>query len=174
MRAGAVTVAVWLASSLAACKDKQAAAPAPTAPAPSAPIAPADAAARPEVARPSEATTPREPLGEPLSTEDAAKIIPALATGKEILPLRQTSDKRQVHATWCLDGETADEVAKDVGRQMSAAGFNNLAIRGEARKAGVQGDKDGFHLSMIVSASSAANCPAPKHYFASATVFRKP
>jgi hypothetical protein len=27
---------------------------------------------------------------------------------------------------------------------------------------------------MIVSASSAANCPAPKHYFASATVFRKP
>ena len=174
MRAGAITLAVLAALVGAACKDKQPAPSAQSVAPATAPTAPIDAAPRPELARPSEATAPREPLGEPLSVEDAAKVIPALATGKEILPLRQTSDKRQVHATWCLDGDGADEVAKDVGRQMAAAGFANLAIRGEAKKAGVQGDKDGFHLSMIVSASSAANCPAPKHYFASATVFRKP
>jgi hypothetical protein len=170
MRAGAFTLILVV---VAACKDKPAAPPA-QAPAPPTPPVPADAEPRPELARPSEPTAPREPLGEPLSIEDAAKIIPALATGKEILPLRQTTDKRQVHATWCLDGDGADEVARDVGKQMAAAGFRNLAIRGEAKKAGVQGEKNGFYLSMIVSASSAANCPAPKHYFASATVFRKP
>lgn len=123
--------------------------------------------------RPALPTPAKPPLGEPLSLEDAARALPTLA-GKEILPLRQTSDKRQVHATWCLDGESADDVAKQVGRQMADAGYQDLAIRGDERKAGVQGTRDGFRMSMIVSASSAANCMAPAHYFASATIFREP
>jgi hypothetical protein len=166
-------IAVLLA--VIACKDKQAAAPASTpAPTPATPhTATADAsAARTPDTTPKAPTERDAPLGEPLSIEDAAKAIPKLA-GKEILPLRQTSDKRQVHATWCLDGESADDVAKAVGRQMAEAGYKNLAIRGDAKKAGVQGERDAFRMSMIVSASSAANCPAPKHYFASATIFRQ-
>ncbi len=158
-----------------ACKDKQAAPEALPPAAPAAPaVVPGDAAARPALApdHPAEATAPPQPAGEPLSIEDAAKVIPKLE-GKEILPLRQTSDKRQVHSTWCMDGAGADEVARSVGRQMADAKYTGLAIRGDANKAGVQGERDGFRMSMIVSASSAANCPAPSHYFASATIFRQ-
>lgn len=170
MRAGAITVALMV---LVACKDKQ---PSPAPPAPSAPV-PSAIDAGPVGVKPDERphapTIEDEPLGEPLSLEDAAKVLPTLDGGKEILPLRQTSDKRQVHATWCLDGEAADDVARNVGRKMAAAGYADITTRGDARKAGVQGAREGFRMSMIVSASSAANCPAPKHYFASATVFRQ-
>lgn len=171
MRAGAITVVL----ALVACKDK--AAPSPAAPPPTtmATTTAKDAATVgvPIDDHPRAPTIEDQPPGEPLTIEDAAKIIPTLEGGKEILPLRQTSDKRQVHATWCLDGEGADDVAKKVERQMAAAGYRDLSTRGDARKAGVQGTRDGFRMSMIVSASSAANCPAPKHYFASATVFRQ-
>lgn len=171
----ALLVIATLGAALGACKDKQAAAPPPTTPAPTRGAAPADAAApiRLEPERPATPTPALEPIGAPLSIEDAAKALPKL-DGKEILPLRQTSDKRQVHATWCLDGDGADDVAKEVGRQMAEAGFKQLQIRGDVKKAGVQGERDGFKVSMIVSGSSAASCPAPKHYFASATVFRAP
>ena len=164
--------ALLVLACLAACKDKPAAAPPPVA---SPPAAPRDAAPAPHDGDKAPATaTPAKPaLGEPLTTEDAAKVIPALP-GKEILAMRQTSDKRQVHATWCLDGDSADEVARKVGRQLADAGFANLSIRGDAKKAGVQGTRDGFQLSMIVAASSASTCPAPQHYFANATVFRLP
>jgi hypothetical protein len=156
---------------VAACKagDKQPVPP--PSPARSAPVIVADAHLAERPSLPTPATEPPPSDGAPLSLEDAAKAVPPL-TGKSILPLRQTSDKRQVHATWCLDGDAADEVAREVGRQMATAGYGSLAIRGNARKAGVQGDRDGFRMSMVVSASSAANCPAPKHYFASATIFR--
>jgi len=103
--------------------------------------------------------------------EEAAKVIPSF-TWKMILPLKQTSDGRQVHGTWCMDGTGAEDVAKTVGQQMAQSGYTALSIRGDAKKAGVQGDRDGYRMSMIVSASSAANCPAPQHYFASATVFK--
>lgn len=177
----ALAIGVLVAVAAMACKDKQPQqSPAPTAPAAPAPsTTPAGTAPTGSGAtaatdeRPKEATAPRQPLGDPLSLEDAAKVIPALA-GKEILPLRQTSDKRQVHATWCLDGTSADDVAKQVGKQMAQVGFKELSIRGDARKAGVQGARDGFRMSMIISASSAANCPAPQHYFGSATIFREP
>lgn len=112
-----------------------------------------------------------KPLGDPLSIEDAAAALPKI-DGKEILPLKNTSDKRQVHGTWCIDGDGADDVARKVGRMMADAGYTALAIRGDAKKAGVQGDRGAFRMSMVVSASSAASCPAPAHYFASATIFR--
>lgn len=98
-------------------------------------------------------------------------MVPPFSS-KVILPLKPTSDGRQVHATWCMDGDGAEDVAKQVGQQMAQAGYTALSIRGDAKKAGVQGDRDGFRMSMIVSASSAVNCPAPQHYFASATIFR--
>jgi len=112
------------------------------------------------------------PVGEPLSVEEAASVIPPLNSNKMILPLKQTSNGRQVHGTWCLDGDGAEDVARKVGEQMAKAGYTALSVRGDARKAGVQGDRDGYRMSMIVSASSAANCPAPQHYFASTTIFR--
>jgi type IV secretory pathway VirB10-like protein len=173
MRAGAFTVVVMLL----ACKDKQAPSPAVPPPTTTTTTTAGTASDAATVGVPPDhpraPTIEDEPPGEPLSVEDAAKVIPTLEGGKEILPLRQTSDKRQVHATWCLDGDGADNVARKVERQMAAAGYTALAVRGDARKAGVQGERDGFRMSMIVSASSAANCPAPKHYFASATIFRQ-
>jgi hypothetical protein len=168
--------ALVLAVVLVACKDKSAkqspTAPVP-APSPASQASSGSGSSAVAEEKPSAPTAARQPVGDPLTTEDAAKILPKLA-GKEILPLRQTSDKRQVHATWCLDGTGADDVAKQVGKLMAVAGFKELAIRGDARKSGVQGTRDGFRMSMIVSASSAANCPAPEHYFASATIFREP
>jgi hypothetical protein len=164
-------VRALLVLALVACKDKQDAKPAaPPAPTPlSRPAASLDAAVSP--AAPTAAPARDSPLGEPLTIEEATKVIPTL-TGKQILPLRQTTDHRQVHATWCLDGASADAVARDVGRQLADEGFTNVVTRGDARKAGVQGTRGGFELSMIVAASSASTCPAPQHYFANATVFR--
>jgi len=92
--------------------------------------------------------------------------------GLVVLPLKQTSDQRQVHGTWCIDGASADDVAKKVGHSMAKAGFTALSIRGDEKKAGVTGDRNGFRMSMVVSASAAAVCKAPAHYFASATIFR--
>ncbi|HUS29630.1 MAG TPA: hypothetical protein VMZ53_14050 [Kofleriaceae bacterium] len=107
----------------------------------------------------------------PMQIEDARAVLPKIE-GNVILDLKQTSDKRQVHATWCIDGTGADEVAKLVGKWMSDAGYTALSIRGDARKAGVSGDRGEIRLSMVVASSGAANCPAPTHYFASATIFR--
>jgi hypothetical protein len=123
------------------------------------------------VARPSLPTQPSPATGDPVSVEDATKVLPVIE-GKEVLALKQTSDKRQVHGTWCIDGDGADDVAKKVGRMMAQAGYSGLSIRGDAKKAGVQGDRDGYRMSMVVSASSAASCAAPVHYFASATIFK--
>lgn len=166
-----VLVATLTTVGAVACKDKQAAAPAPIAPATT--VTPPDGGnvKKPEAARPSLPTPEPRPVGQPLSVEEAEKIIPPFSS-KVILPLKPTSDGRQVHATWCMDGDGAEDVAKHVGQQMAQAGYTALSIRGDAKKAGVQGDRDGFRMSMIVSASSAANCPAPQHYFASATIFR--
>ena len=92
--------------------------------------------------------------------------------GNPIIALKQTSDQLQVHGTWCIDGTSADDVAKQLGQEMAQAKYTGLAIRGDARKAGVAGDRDGVRLSMVVSASSAQVCAAPAHYFASATIYR--
>jgi len=156
-----------------ACKDKQAAAPPPSPAAPTATTTPPAGSGpeKPEAARPSLPTPEPRPVGQPLSVEEAEKVVPPFSS-KVILPLKPTSDGRQIHGTWCMDGDGAEDVAKQVGQQMAQAGYTALSIRGDAKKAGVQGDRDGFRMSMIVSASSAANCPAPQHYFASATIFR--
>ena len=108
---------------------------------------------------------------EPMLIEEARAALPKIV-GTVILDLKQTSDKRQVHATWCIDGSGADDVAKLVGRWLAEAGYTGLSIRGDARKAGVSGDRGTIRLSMVVAASGAANCAAPQHYFASATIFR--
>lgn len=168
-------VAIGALGALASCKDKERGSAALTASETPPPAPPPAGSAAPKAATPARPSVPTPvpgPVGEPLSIEDAAKVLPAI-DGKEILPLKQTSDKRQVHGTWCIDGDGADEVARRLGRSMADAGFSSLGIRGDAKKAGVQGDRDGFRMSMIVSASSAVTCPAPKHYFASATIFRK-
>jgi hypothetical protein len=108
---------------------------------------------------------------EPMQIEEARAALPKIA-GTVILDLKQTSDHLQVHGTWCIDGSGADDVAKQVGGWLAEAGYTQLSIRGDERKAGVSGDRGTIRLSMVVAASGAANCAAPQHYFASATIFR--
>jgi hypothetical protein len=124
-------------------------------------------------AKPALPDVPADPANppEPMLIEEAKAALPKIQ-GNVILDLKQTSDKRQVHATWCIDGSGADDVARLVGKWMAEAGYTALSIRGDARKAGVSGDRGTIRLSMVVAASGAANCPAPQHYFASATIFR--
>ena len=142
------------------CKEKSSSRPALPPPATPAP-APA----------PTPTPTPKPAqLGPPISVDEARAALPTL-DGTVILELKQTSDKRQVHGTWCIAGTGADDVAKTVGQAMAAAGYTALNIRGDARKSGVSGDRAGIRMSMIVGASGAATCAAPTHYFASATLF---
>lgn len=143
------------------CKDQK---PATQAPPPPATPAPApDQVATPAPAKPAQ-------LGPPISVDEARQALPKI-DGSVIIDLKQTSDKRQVHGTWCIAGTGADDVAKSVGQAMAAAGYTALSIRGDARKSGVSGDRAGVRMSMIVGSSGAATCAAPTHYFASATLF---
>lgn len=175
MRARAVLAAL-AACALVGCKDKQEAAPAPSA-------KPGARAARERPSLPGETTripppapgdtsqpaTPRPT--KPLAVDDAETALPKIE-GAQIVPLKQTADQGQVHGTWCIDGTSADDVARQVGEWLAQAGYTNISTRGEARKAGVAGERDGIRFSMVISASAAQVCAAPAHYFASATLFR--
>jgi hypothetical protein len=152
---------VWLVLLAVGCKDQK---PATQTPPPPATPAPApDQVATPAPAKPAQ-------LGPPISVDEARQALPKI-DGSVIIDLKQTSDKRQVHGTWCIAGTGADDVAKSVGQAMAAAGYTALSIRGDARKSGVSGDRAGVRMSMIVGSSGAATCAAPTHYFASATLF---
>ena len=83
-----------------------------------------------------------------------------------------TADGRQVHGTWCLDGSGADGVTRDLAASLGKAGWTNVTTRGDATKAGVSAERDGYRASYVVSASTANQCRAPGHYFASLTMFR--
>ena len=107
----------------------------------------------------------------PIAVADAAAVLPKLE-GTQVLGLKQTSDQGQVHGTWCMDGTSADDVARHVGQLLEQTGYTNVSVRGDERKAGVAGDREGIRFSMVVSASAAAVCKAPAHYFASATIYR--
>ena len=52
---------------------------------------------------------------EPVTIEEAQAVLPKIE-GTQVLALKQTSDSRQVHGTWCIDGESADGVAKLVAK----------------------------------------------------------
>lgn len=151
---------------LVACKDRNAArqpAPAPTpsgSAAPSAPRPPALAPAPPAPA----------PEVQPLSDADVAAMLPKL-DGDVLIAPKTTADAHQAHATWCVAGTSASGVTAALGTTMTGAGWTHLASRGDERKAGVSGERDGYRLSYVVSASSAANCRAPAHYLVSATLF---
>jgi hypothetical protein len=121
---------------------------------------------------PDESTTPAPPRpGKPITASEARAALPALG-GSTIIELKQTSDQLQVHGTWCIDGTSADDVAKHIGHELAKVKYENLSIRGDARKAGVAGTRGEIRFSMVVSASSAQVCAAPVHYFASATIFK--
>jgi hypothetical protein len=159
-------------AALIACKEKQEPSRAPTTPAsPSnrgpAPALPGGSAAT----APSESPPVERPPVKPISVADAAAALPQI-DGRAVIGLKQTSDESQVHGTWCIDGTSADDVAKKLGQTLAQENYGNISIRGDARKAGVAADKGGIRVSMVVSASSASVCQAPAHYFASATVFR--
>jgi hypothetical protein len=167
------TCAITLLVALAACKTKESK-PAPvvvtptTMPAGSGSgSAPTTDTPRPALPDVKQAPTPAEPM----TVDDARAALPKIE-GTVVLELKQTSDHRQVHGTWCIDGAGAQDVARLVGQWMAEAGYSALSIRGDDRKAGVSGDKGSIRMSMIVSASGAASCAAPAHYFASATIFR--
>jgi hypothetical protein len=149
---------------LVACKDRTAPRPAP-APAgsavPAAPKRPALAPAPPAAA----------PQVQPLTDADVASALPKL-DGDVLIAPKTTADAHQAHGTWCMAGTSADGVAGALGTTMSAAGWTHLSTRGDERKAGISGERDGFQLSYVVSASNAASCRAPSHYLVSATLFR--
>lgn len=160
-------IACAVLAALAACKEKQQATPAPTTKPPA-----ATQPAAPKPSLPEEAPAPASASpGKPISVAEAKAALPPLG-GREIIALKQTSDGRQVHGTWCIDGTSADDVAKQIGHLLAQTKYTALAIRGDARKAGVTADRDEIRFSMVVSASSAAVCAAPAHYFASATIFK--
>jgi hypothetical protein len=173
--AAALVASIAGAACLASCKDKPSTATPPASaesiPTPPTPLTPPAAKPRVEPPRPALPTPAAASTGAAITVEEAEKMYPAIDS-KQILGAKPTSDGKQVHETWCMDGTGADDVARKVGEKMAAAGYTGLAIRGDAKKAGVQGDREGYRMSMVVSASSAANCPAPQHYFASATIFK--
>ena len=169
MRGALLAVSLLVAS---ACKDQQEAKPTAPPPAPTPAPSPRPAASTPAApALPSSEPSVPETIDKPITVDEATAILPDLG-GKEILALKPTSNGRQVHGTWCLDGDGADDVARKVGHALAEAKYTALSIRGDARKAGVQGDRDGLRVSMVVSASTAVTCPAPQHYFASATIYK--
>jgi hypothetical protein len=172
-----VLLSIAALTALVACKDKQESAQASAAKPPvSAPHAPTPKPRLPAAPTPGEKTgdggeRPAPRPSKPVSIEDAKAVLPALE-GREIIPLKQTTDKLQVHGTWCIDGTSAEEVAKQVAHSLAQAKYTGITIRGDARKAGVAADREDMRFSMVVSASSAQVCAAPAHYFASATLFR--
>ncbi len=175
MRSLAALLALLLCG---ACKEKRQESPAPsTAPGPS-PAQPAT----PKPTLPSEAAEHAAPsapaagsgsaaAGKPITVADATAALPKMP-GSEIIALKPTSDQNQVHGTWCIDGTSADDVAKQIGQVLAQASYTNISVRGDEKKAGVAGDRGDIRFSMVVSASSAAVCAAPAHYFASATIYR--
>jgi hypothetical protein len=108
---------------------------------------------------------------QPLTDADVAAMLPKLA-GDVLIAPKTTDDARQAHATWCIAGSAADAVATSLGKTMTEAGWTDLSSRGDARKAGVSAERNGYRLSYVVSASSAAKCREPTHYMVSATLFR--
>lgn len=176
-------VALLAPLAIGACKDKQESAQTPaartpstasrgTTPRPSLPApSPAEPAPSSGAATAAKSAEPDKPPGPPMAVEDAKALLPAIE-GTEVIALKQTSDQQQVHGTWCVDGASADDVAHKVAGWLGQAGYTAISTRGDDRKAGVMGDKQGYRFSMVVSASSAAVCRAPAHYFASATVYK--
>jgi hypothetical protein len=151
---------------LVACKDRNAArqpAPPPAPTGSAAPAAPKPPALAPAPAAPA-------PELQPLGDADVA-MLPKL-DGDVLIAPKTTADAHQAHGTWCVAGTGADTVAAALGTTMTGAGWTNLATRGDATKAGISGERDGYRLSYVVSASSAASCRAPAHYMVSATLFR--
>ena len=175
-RARARLVVLGCALALCACKDKRPAPPATSAPTPAPAEHARDAQAAPPIApsiTPSvpDATRSAAPAPQPITAEDAAAAMPKL-TGDVMIAAKATADGRQVHGTWCLPGTAADAVVHDLAATLTAAGWADVTTRGDATKAGVSAERDGYRLSYVVSASSAATCRAPGHYLASATMFR--
>jgi hypothetical protein len=78
----------------------------------------------------------------------------------------------ETSGTWCLPGTAADAVVTDLAATLTKNGWTDVRTRGDAVKAGVSADRNTYRLSYVVSASSAANCRAPGHYLASATMFQ--
>jgi hypothetical protein len=162
-----VAVACSIALLLIACKDRNAARQPAATPAPigsAAPAAPKPPALAPAPAAPA-------PEIQPLSDTDVATMLPKL-DGEVLIAPKTTADAHQAHGTWCMAGTAADAVATSLGKTMTDAGWTDLSSRGDAKKAGVSGERTGYRLSYVVSASSAASCREPTHYMVSATLFR--
>src|SRR6185503_17418202 len=107
------SIACAVLAALGACKEKQETpAPAVKPPAPPQPAAP-------KPCLPEETPAPAEAKpGKPISVDEAKTALPPLG-GREIIELKQTSDGHQVHGTWCIDGTSADDVAKQIGRSLA-------------------------------------------------------
>ena len=106
-----------------------------------------------------------------IDAKAALAELPAMKTDAFIAPVA-TADGLQVHGTWCLDGSGADGVVRDLAASLTKAGWTDVTTRGDATKAGVSAERDGYRASYVVSASTANACRAPGHYFASLTMYR--
>ena len=107
----------------------------------------------------------------PIDVKAAIATLPEMKADPMMAPAT-TGDGRQVHGTWCLRGSGADGVMRALAAQLEGAGWTNVTTRGDAMKAGVSAERDGYRASYVVSASTANACRAPGHYFASLTMFR--
>ena len=125
--------------------------------------------APPRVAPPDAAGSATPPS--PIDIQAALAQLPELKADPMIAP-RTTADGQQLHGTWCLRGSDADGVSHDLAASLASAGWTNIATKGDAMKAGVSAERDGYRASFVVSASTAPACRAPGHYFASLTMFR--
>jgi hypothetical protein len=156
---------------LVSCKDRNAAQQPAPATVGSAARAPKPPALAPTAPKPPALAPAAPPEVQPLTDADVAAMLPKL-DGDVLIAPKTTADADQAHATWCIAGTSADGVATSLGKTMTDAGWTDLATRGDAKKAGVSGERGGYRLSYVVSASSAASCREPTHYMVSATLFR--
>jgi hypothetical protein len=103
----------------------------------------------------------------PVSITRARDLMPAF-TADMLIPL-QASSSGQVHATWCMAGTGAADVAKTLMNAM--AGWRDIELRGDELKAGTH---ENVRYSFIVAASSIPSCKSPSHYRVAATIFTAP
>jgi hypothetical protein len=135
------------------------------------PAASADASADAPDAPAKPSAKPALELGiRELDVEEARGLVPPIP-GDVTAPLRTTADGRQVYGTWCVAGTGADDVARMLGTSLEQAGWTDVASRGDVAKAGVSGERDGYHLSFIVTASQVERCKAPPRYLANVTIY---
>jgi hypothetical protein len=138
------------------CSDASEPAPAPPPPKPA-----------PIVARPA----PRKLDMQPVTVDTVQAILPAVP-GDVLVPLALSPDGKQAHVAWCVPAADAHAAATLIADAMTKAGWTGASARGQAQTSGVSGDRDGFHLTVVVRGAQTPSCPMDQGKLAAnATLF---